>query len=267
MEKPLTDKRPTSPAANANTNANDAAPATPEDYIAAYMPDRVIDATKAALVMVDMQYATGSREGALARKLAAEGSTVGDYRFARIETLVLPNTIALRQRFAALGRPIVHVTIGAATEDASDAPLHMRKLFVEFANHVGSREHEILDELKPRAGEHVVRKTTIGAFASTGIDSLLRALGCAQLYMTGISTNMCVETTAREAADRGYQVTLVEDACGTTHEELHHNTMRNFQRLFGRVRATREVLDELKDAKAAPRMASPTVTKSVERTA
>ena len=50
---------------------------------------------------------------------------------------------------------------------------------------------------------------------------------------------------AREAADRGYGVTLVEDACGTTHEDLHHNTMRNFQRLFGRVRSTAESLAEL----------------------
>ena len=138
--------------------------------------------------------------------------------------------------------------MGAALPDASDAPLHMRKLFAEFHNHVGSREHEILDELKPRAGEHVLRKTTIGAFASTNIDSLLRALGCEQLYLAGVSTNMCVETTAREAADRGYLVTLVEDACGTTHEDLHHVTMRNFQRLFGRVRSTDQALAEMQMA-------------------
>ena len=59
---------------------------------------------------------------------------------------------------------------------------------------------------------------------------------------------MCVETTAREAADRGYGVTLVEDACGTTHEDLHQVTMRNFQRLFGRVRSCDEALAELRPA-------------------
>src|SRR5690606_30988536 len=94
-------------------------------------------------------------------------------------------------------------------------------------------------------GEHVVRKTTNGAFASSNIDSLLRALECDQLYLVGVSTNMCVESTGREASDRGYAVTLVEDACGTTYEELHQTTMRNFQRLFGRVRSTDEVLEEL----------------------
>ena len=220
----------------------------PADYIRAYMTERPIDLSRAALVMIDMQYATGSRQGALARKLQAEGSRVGDYRFARIEQQVLPNTLRLRTHFSQLGRPVLHVTIGAAHADALDAPLHMRRLFTEFRNFVGSREHEILDELKPLPGEHVLRKTTIGAFASTNIDSLLRALGCEQLYLTGVSTNMCVETTAREAADRGYGVTLVEDACGTTHEDLHQVTMRNFQRLFGRVASTAQVLAELKGA-------------------
>ena len=218
---------------------------TQADYIRAYMPERTIDASRAALVMIDMQYATGSRQGALARKLQAEGSTVGDYRFNRIEQYVLPNTLRLRAHFTQMQRPVLHVTIGAARPDALDAPIHMRKLFVEFQNHVGSRQHEIVDELKPLPGEHVLRKTTIGAFASTGIDSLLRALGCEQLYLTGVSTNMCVETTAREAADRGYLVTLVEDACGTTHEDLHQVTMRNFQRLFGRVRSCADTLREL----------------------
>ena len=222
----------------------------PADYIRAYMTERPIDLSRAALVMIDMQYATGSRQGALARKLQAEGSRVGDYRFARIEQQVLPNTLRLRTHFSQLGRPVLHVTIGAAHADALDAPLHMRRLFTEFRNFVGSREHEILDELKPLPGEHVLRKTTIGAFASTNIDSLLRALGCEQLYLTGVSTNMCVETTAREAADRGYGVTLVEDACGTTHEDLHQVTMRNFQRLFGRVRSCNEALAELQPAVA-----------------
>ena len=218
---------------------------TQSDYIRAYMPDRPIDASRAALVMIDMQYATGSRQGALARKLQAEGSSVGDYRFNRIEQFVMPNTLRLRAHFTRLQRPVLHVTIGAARPDALDAPVHMRKLFVEFENYLGSRQHQIVDELKPLPGEHVLRKTTIGAFASTGIDSLLRALGCEQLYLTGVSTNMCVETTAREAADRGYLVTLVEDACGTTHEDLHQVTMRNFQRLFGRVRSCDEALLEL----------------------
>jgi nicotinamidase-related amidase len=219
-----------------------------QDYIRDYMSEPVIDAAGAALIIIDMQYATGSRQGALGRTLKAQGSSVGDYRFARIEGTVLPSIVELRAHFHRLRRPVLHVTLGAALPDASDAPRHMRKLLASCSNHVGSREHEILDELKPVAGEHVLRKTTVGAFASTPIDSLLRSLRIDQLYMVGVSTNMCVETTAREAADRGYQVTLVEDACGTTFEDLHQVTMRNFQRLFGRVASTAQVLAELKGA-------------------
>ena len=219
-----------------------------QDYIRDYMSEPVIDAAGAALIIIDMQYATGSRQGALGRTLKAQGSSVGDYRFARIEGTVLPSIVELRAHFHRLQRPVMHVTLGAALPDASDAPRHMRKLLASCSNHVGSREHEILDELKPVAGEHVLRKTTVGAFASTPIDSLLRSLRIDQLYMVGVSTNMCVETTAREAADRGYQVTLVEDACGTTFEDLHQVTMRNFQRLFGRVASTAQVLAELKGA-------------------
>ena len=219
----------------------------PKDYIQDYMSERPVVPGQAALLIIDMQYATGSRQGALGRSLTAQGSTLGDYRFARIEQSVLPRTLELRAHFRQLGRPVVHVTLGAAQPDARDAPPHMRKLLATCHNHVGSREHEILDELKPLPGEHVLRKTTVGAFASTAIDHLLRTLGVEQLYLVGVSTNMCVETTAREAADRGYLVTLVEDACGTTFEELHHVTMRNFQRLFGRVRSTGEVLEEMKE--------------------
>jgi len=212
------------------------------------MPERQVNPDKSALLIIDMQYATGSRQGALGRKLQAEGSSLGDYRFGRIENVALPNIQRLRSLFTQIHRPVLHVTVGAAHADGLDAPVHMRKLFVEFKNFVGSRDHEILDELTPAPGEHVLRKTTIGAFASTNIDSLLRALGCEQLYMVGISTNMCVETTAREAADRGYLVSLVEDACATTHEELHQVTMRNFQRLFGRVCTSGAAMAELQGA-------------------
>lgn len=216
------------------------------DYIRAYMSERPVDAARSALLLIDMQYATGARSGALGRKLAAQKSNAGDYRFERIETMVLPNTQRLLAGFRAAGRAIVYVTIGARLPDAADAPAHMRNLFRDLGNHAGSRDHEILDELKPHPGELVINKTTIGAFASTGIDSLLRALGRDQLYLLGVSTNMCVETTAREAADRGYQVTLVEDACGTTHADLHAATMKNFQRLFGRVLSTDQVMGELR---------------------
>jgi nicotinamidase-related amidase len=227
------------------------APSKDNDYIQAFMTERTPDFAHAALIVVDMQYATGHRDGALGRRLAAEGSNVAGYRFDRIETKVVPNMQRLLKRFRDGDGAVIYLTVGAAKVDCSDAPPHMIKMFRALDNHAGSREHEIIDELQPRSGESVINKTTIGAFASTGIDHLLRSLGRDQLYMGGVSTNMCVDTTAREAADRGYGVTLIEDACATTHEDLHNAAITNFQRLFGRVISTAEALAELGTAEAA----------------
>ena len=219
---------------------------TPDnDYIQAFMTERAPNFSRAALVIVDMQYATGHRDGALGRRLAAEGSNVAGYRFDRIETMVVPNIKLLLSRFRDANGAVIYLTIGANKADCSDAPPHMIGMFRGLENFAGNQEHEIVDELKPRPGESIINKTTIGAFASTGIDHLLRSLGKDELYMSGVSTNMCVDTTAREAADRGYAVTLIEDACGTTHEDLHNATLINFQRLFGRVISTEGALTEL----------------------
>ena len=215
------------------------------DYIRAFMTERPVEFERSALVIVDMQNASGSRTGALGRRMKAEGSTSTDYRFDRIENLVVPNIRRMLDGFRAKGGGVVYVTLGAQREDAADAPPHMRKMFQETNNWVGSEEHKVVAGLEPQPGELIVRKTSIGAFASTGLDHLLRSMGWDNLYMTGVSTNMCVETTAREAADRGYQVTMVEDGCATTRKELHEGTMQNFQRLFGRVRSTDEVVSEL----------------------
>jgi nicotinamidase-related amidase len=220
-------------------------PPPASDYIQDYMTVRPASPSKSALVIVDMQYASGHRKGALGRRMHDERSNLTDYRFDRIEQLVIPNILRLAPVMRDGDGEVVYITQGAERPDCADAPPHMCKFYASTGNYLGSREHDILDELAPEQKDYIVNKRSIGAFASTGIDHLLRSLGCEQLYMTGISTNMCVESTAREAADRGYAVTMVEDACATTHADLHGATMRNFQRLFGRVLSMEEVLAEL----------------------
>jgi nicotinamidase-related amidase len=218
-----------------------------DDYIGSYTHSEAVTARQAALVLVDMQYATGSRHGALGRRHLKDPATNAAlaYRFDRIESLVIPNQQRLIGACRRAGARIVYIRNGSRRPDAADAPLHMRGLYRDLGCHLGSPEHRILEELTPEDGDLVLDKSTIGAFASTGIDSALRALSVSQLIITGISTNMCVETTAREAADRGYAVTLVDDACATTHADLHASTLRNFARLFGRVRQTDDILAEL----------------------
>ncbi len=220
-------------------------------YIDELTRDFRLDVDKAALLVVDLQYASGSRHHGLGRHLDAQGRLAeASYRFDRIERLVLPNTARLLDGFRRVGARVIYVTLGAALPDYADAPPSLRGFFEATNNHVGTREHEIVEAVAPRPGEPVLNKTTQGAFASTGIDSLLRALGVEQLVMVGVSTNNCVETTAREAVDRGYAALMVADATGTCSEEFQSVTLRGFRRLWGRVATTDEVLAEIGAAEA-----------------
>ena len=217
-----------------------------EDYSRQLDTDDPIDPTRSALIIVDMQYATGHHEGPLARKMRAEGNPVTDWRFQRIKDLVIPNTKLLLEAVRDTGSKVIYLTAGSATADCMDIPRHMRGFYKEVGNYKSGHAHNIIDELFPLEGDHILRKTSMGAFASTKIQQLLEDIDVDHLFFTGVSTNVCVESTAREAADRGYSVTLVDDACATTHEDLHHATLTTFSRFFGKVRSTANVIEALK---------------------
>jgi len=217
---------------------------TANDYMSAFNVVHTPDFAHAALLIIDMQNATGSRTGALGRSLK-DRPDIANPRFDRIEKFVVPNTKRMLEAFRKARGRVVYVVLGAADPSLSDAAPHMKKLFAGTQNWIGSKEHEIVDGLEPQPGELIVRKTSVGAFASCGIDATLRSCGVKQLYVCGVSTNMCVDTTAREAADRGYAVTLIEDACGAAKPEFHEAAIVTFKRLFGRAISADEALKEL----------------------
>jgi nicotinamidase-related amidase len=84
----------------------------------------------------------------------------------------------------------------------------------------GEYGHDIIDELRPAPGEPVVDKPGKGAFYATHLDSMLHNRGIRQLVVCGVTTEVCVNTTVREANDRGYDCLVLEDCVGSYFPEF-----------------------------------------------
>jgi nicotinamidase-related amidase len=84
----------------------------------------------------------------------------------------------------------------------------------------GEYGHDIIDELAPADGELVIDKPGKGSFYATGLDDTLRSSGITSLIVTGVTTEVCVHTTVREANDRGYECLVLADCVGSYFPEF-----------------------------------------------
>jgi gluconolactonase len=120
----------------------------------------------------------------------------------------------------------------------------------------GTVEHNALVEgtwgaaihpaVAPQAGEAVVTKRAVSAFAASDLSALLRTAGINTLLLTGVATNFVVEGTAREAADRGYNVMIVQDCCTSMSQEAHEVALKTALPFLVTITTSDEVMAALK---------------------
>ncbi|MET4635283.1 cysteine hydrolase family protein [Kaistia defluvii] len=180
--------------------------------VAARPYDFALDPAKAALVVIDMQrdfIEPGGFGGVLGNDVS------------RL-TAIVPTVAALIDVFRTNGLLVVH-TREAHKPDLSDCPPAKRlrgrpglRIGDEGAMGriliAGEPGNQILPELAPIAGELVIDKPGKGMFWATGLHETLSARGIRQLVFAGVTTEVCVQTSMREANDRGYECLLIEDA-------------------------------------------------------
>lgn len=185
-----------------------------------------LDPATTALVLIDLQKGVVGMD--TAPRPAAE---------------VVGNGARLADAFRAAGAAVVLVHVGG-----DPAAMLSPEADERMATRGGERPpdwSEIVPEVGPRDGDLVVMKRQWGAFYGTDLDLLLRRRGVRTLVMGGIATNYGVESTARDAYERGYEQVFAEDAMASMTAELHELAIRAALRRIGRVRSTDEILAAL----------------------
>jgi nicotinamidase-related amidase len=205
----------------------------------------VID--KLALLIIDMQRDFLDSTGYIARS----GVDVGPLR------AIIPNVLRLLQAARECGIPVIHTREGHRP-DLSDLPGAKARRAARAGAAIGSSGplgrllvrgepgHAIVTELAPLAAEIVIDKPGFGAFYATDLEHVLRTAGIRALALAGVTTDVCVHSTLREAVDRGFECVTVGDACAAADSNIHTAMLACIEGeggILGRVTSTAELLN------------------------
>ncbi len=190
---------------------------------------------RTALVVIDMQRAFLEDEGSLAKA----GIDIGGLK-APLEPC---------QRLLASARqagvPVIH-TRYVYRSDYADGGILVNYIMPQLREvdslAAGTPDIEIVDELAPVDGETVIDKNRPSAFYATNIEPLLNGLGVDSLVVCGVTTNICVETTVRDASQRDYKVFVPKDATGELEQLRYDGALAGMAWVFAKIVDTDDVI-------------------------
>ncbi len=209
-------------------------------------PDFELRLGKTALVLIDMQkFVLGEHLVKAAVKAGLEEQAVRevvkDYD-ERVRKAV-QNAQRVLNACRKEGFDIIHVRMQGPT----DNPRHTAKVNRKIGLIVPPEfeDGEFIDEVMPLSGELVITKTNGGALSGTNLDFVLRNMDIDSLILVGFLTDQCVLATSVHAADLGYDVLIVEDACTTRSKALHDAALLAQKDVCAKIKTTDEVIENL----------------------
>jgi ureidoacrylate peracid hydrolase len=155
---------------------------------------------------------------------------------------ILPNVKKMITEFRKNGRPVIY-TCHVHHPDGIDAGIMgwwWKGMCVE-----GSEASKVHDEIAPEPGEKIIYKHRYSAFYNTDLETVLRCLKIEDIIIAGIMTNLCCESTARDAYFRDYRVFFPADGTGSVNEEMHLASLLNLAFGFAAITTTEGIISDL----------------------
>ena len=187
----------------------------------------------AALLIVDMQNAYCHPEGLFARN--APDSLICQRVIAPCARLI---DAARRRRV-----PVLYAAKVSLAPDIPTVSFHNTRREGPGLMLADDWNAAIADELRPATGEVVLYKLAYSVFFGTALDAALQRLGTRQLILAGVTTSICVESTARDAAHRGLDVYVVRDATAEWDPARHERSIEQMGYAFARIPTVQQVID------------------------